>query len=136
MTQEEKQLLLVDLCARLPYYGLMVRWGDDDFNIIGVGFGRIALLKPFMSSISGSPLVEEVRPYLRPMSSMTEEEKKEYGKICELDTKILENCPMNGEPFPALYNSQDWLLANHFDFRELIPMGLALEAHEGMYKTE
>lgn len=28
----------------------------------------------------------------------------------------------------------DWLLAHHFDYRGLIPMGLALEATEGMYK--
>ena len=67
---------------------------------------------------------------------MTEEEKEEYRKACELDTKILENCPMNGEPFPALYNSQDWLNKKMFDYRGLIPMGLALEAKEGMYKTE
>jgi hypothetical protein len=68
------------------------------------------------------------------MSSMTEEEKKEYGKICELDTEILANNPMNGEPFPALYNSQDWLNRNMFDYRGLIPKGLALKAKEGMYR--
>ena len=70
------------------------------------------------------------------MSSMTREEKEEYRKVCELDTKILENHPMNDEPFPALYNSQDWLNKKMFDYRGLIPMGLALEAPEGMYKTE
>jgi hypothetical protein len=74
-----------------------------------------------------------IKPYLRPMSSMTEEEKKEYRKVCELDTEILTNHPMNGEPFPALYNSQDWLDKNMFDYRGLIPLGLALEAPKDMY---
>jgi hypothetical protein len=78
------------------------------------------------------------KPYLRPMSSMTEEEKKEYEKVCELDTEILANHPMNGEPFPALYNSQDWLNAHHFAYRtidgkDMFELGLALEAPEGMY---
>ena len=42
--------------------------------------------------------------------------------------EILENRPMKGEPFPAMYNSQDWLDAHHFDYRGLIPMGLANDA--------
>ena len=69
------------------------------------------------------------------MPSMIEEENKEYGKVCELDTEILVNHPMNGEPFPALYNSQDWLNKHHFDYRGLIEKGLALEAPEGMYNN-
>lgn len=59
---------------------------------------------------------------------MTEEEKKEYRKTCELDTEILSKHPMDGTPFPALYNSQDWLNAHHFDYRGLIPKGLAKDA--------
>ena len=62
------------------------------------------------------------------MSSMTEEQQKEYRKICDLDMTILENRPMKGEPFPAMYNSQDWLDANHFDYRGLIPLGRANDA--------
>ena len=68
------------------------------------------------------------KPYLFPMSSMTKEQKDEYRKICELDTEILVKHPMDGSPFPAMYNSQDWLDANHFDYRGLIPMGLAIDA--------
>ena len=59
---------------------------------------------------------------------MTEEQKKEYRKVCELDTEILSKHPMDGAPFPALYNSQDWLNKNNFDYRGLIPMGLAIDA--------
>lgn len=67
------------------------------------------------------------------MSSMTDEEKEEYRKVCELDTEILSKHPMDGTPFPALYNSQDWLDKKMFDYRGLIPMGLAIEAPEYMY---
>lgn len=138
MTDEDKDFLYIDLCARLPYYGLMVRWGDDDFNIIGVGFGRITLLKKFMSSISGSPLVEEVRPYLRPMSSMTEEEKKEYDEISG-QVKTFYGREAESHECAKL---TDWLNKHHFDYRivpstgkNMIESGLAIEAKEGMYKT-
>ena len=67
-------------------------------------------------------------PYLFPLSSMTEEQKNEYRKVCELDTEILSKHSMDGSPFPALYNSQDWLDKNHFDYRGLIEKGLAIDA--------
>ena len=125
MNNENKSLLLQDLSARLPYgvkihkalYGATTL-NEKDIESFRKGFDDILI------------------PYLRPMSSMTEEEKKEYGKVCELDTEILTNYPMNGEPFPALYNSQDWLNVHHFDYRGLIPMGLALEAPKGMYEKD
>ena len=71
--------------------------------------------------------IEEFRMYLRPMSSMTEEEKKELNNILEYqyysdDSKMCE--------------STDWLYANHFDFRGLIPMGLAIEAPKDLYTNE
>lgn len=121
MTQEDKQLLLQDLCARLPYetkvYWENCDYGDKVKNLVSIDeFGMVNDEFP----------IEECKPYLRPMSDMTEEEKKEYGKICELDTEILANHPMNGEPFPALYNSQDWLNKKMFDFRGLIPKGRAI----------
>jgi hypothetical protein len=59
---------------------------------------------------------------------MTDEQKEEYRKVCELDTEILSKHPMDGSPFPALYNSQDWLDAHHFDYRGLIEKGLAIDA--------
>ena len=152
ITQEEKELLLKDLCARLPY-GVIVRHADciidDNYNETGEfhytkGYlYDICRMDDMTTTIIESEgeregyehicLLERTVPYLRPMSSMTEEEKKEYRKVCELDTEILTNHPMNGEPFPALYNSQDWLNAHHFDYRGLIEKGLALEALEGMY---
>ena len=73
---------------------------------------------------------EYIKPYLRPLDSMTEEEKEEYHKL----TNIAWSGPL---PFYALtFDGVDWLNENKFDYRGLIPMDLALEAPEGMYKTE
>jgi hypothetical protein len=70
-------------------------------------------------------------PYLRPMSSMTEEERLKY---CETtDWRYVDDD--HYEHFETL-ETFDWLLANHFDFRGLIPMGLALEAPEDIYKEK
>ena len=78
-----------------------------------------------------------IRPYLRPMSSMTEEEFKKWRKLVDLrreptkdifDTAILS--------FKNIDEVTDWLNSHHFDYRGLIEKGLALEAPEDMYKTE
>ena len=111
MTQEEKQMLLKDLCARLPY-GIIVHIHDidvDDYDrqLIGEDLDFIELDR------------RNCNPYLRPMSSMTEEEEIYYNTIY---TTL------------KFYEKEDWLNAHHFDYRGLIPMGLALEAKEGMYK--
>ena len=142
MTQEEKLLLLEDLCARLPY-GVKCCYDilsgeikiDTLICIHKVIIGQGIYWDSYFEDCDGDIPLEIVKPYLRPLSSMTEEEREEYGKVCELDTEILANHPMNGEPFPALYNSQDWLNKNMFDYRGLIPKGLALEAKDGMYFT-
>ena len=69
--------------------------------------------------------VDPIKPYLRPMSSMTAEEKEEY-------INLFEGMPFCPDPISLL----DWLNAHYFDYRDLIEQGLALEAPEGMYKTE
>lgn len=133
MTQKQKDILLKDLCGRLSY-GVMVyirSWEpremeyfdgvDTLYSIDGDGY-----IKTTNEEYYFNP--EEVKPYLFPMSSMTEEQQKEYRRVCDLDMTILENRPMKGEPFPAMFNSQDWLDAHHFDYRGLIPMGLAIDA--------
>lgn len=139
MTQEQKDLLLKDLCARLPY-GVKVKFKVNEvieikekliYNIYGeysyITDGKSYLTLDIIKLLFNNHL-DEIKPYLFPMSSMTEEQKKEYRKVCELDTEILEKHPMDGSPFPAMYNSQDWLDAHHFDYRGLIPMGLAIDA--------
>ena len=131
MTQEEKDLLSKDLCARLPYCNnLLVRYNGCDYNIIGIGFGRVTLVKPFMSFTGPSPLIEEVKPYLRPRSSMTEEEMEELFNIVKKKAMFSSShltLHIDGEII-------DYLNKKMFDWRGLIPMNLALEAPEGMYK--
>lgn len=139
MKREDNKLLLRDLCARLPY-GVKCSFGVDDavYEITGInptccGASEIQATH-IKSSINGDFRLNSCKLYLFPLSSMTEEEKEEYKRICELDTKILVDHPMNGEPFSALYNSQDWLNKKMFDYRGLIPKGLAIEAPKGMYE--
>ena len=119
MTKEEKQLLLKDLCARLPY-GVNLHIEFYDLQ----GDGKLASrdIKLTHSNIAycfdNSHWVS-VKPYLRPMSSMTEEEKVfVYNGHIEFWVR------------------EDYCNKHHLDYRGLIAMGLAIEAPEGMYKTE
>ena len=123
MTQEEKELLLKDLCARLPY-GVMIQYNNG--NIIETREMGLGSLHDFIFNDV------EVKPYLRPMSSMTREECLEFAKIENIDNWILPSKPFYFEI--ANFKQLDWLQAHHFDHRGLIPMGLALEAPEYMYK--
>ena len=141
MTQEEKQLLLQDLSARLPY-GVIVRHADciidDNYNETGEfhytkGYlYDICRMDDMTTTIIESEgkregyehisLLERTVPYLRPMSSMTEEEKEEliknfWGSHTAKDT----------------FEELSWYLSKHLDINELIPKGLAIEAPEGMY---
>ena len=108
MKEQDKQILLKDLCAglsccvivRRTYYTLDIIL-DDHWTI---------------------------KPYLRPMSSMTEEEVFEYLSACDKDYKD----SLTTSRHPGV----DWLNSHHFDYRGLIEKGLALEAKDGMYKTE
>ena len=131
MTQEQKDLLLKDLCSRLPY-GVMAKFGDSNpskITNITQGIDSDSWFVESEGEFDGMMCeINNVKPYLFPMSSMTVEQQKEYRKICDLDMTILENRPMKGEPFPAMYNSQDWLDVHHFDYRGLIPMGLSIDA--------
>jgi len=128
MTQEEKSLLLQDLCARLPYeVNIQVKeWTVLDTEL---KIGHI-------NRLQNDDI--ELKPYLRPMSSMTEEEKRQYGELCDEDIRQLTSVQI---VHPGLkyktscHRSIDWLNKNMFDYRRLIEKGLALSAHVGMYKT-
>ena len=117
MTQNDKELLLEDLCARLPYGIKFLResWNyewDQELSVIEVledidKDGYINKTKVYN--------VEDIKPYLFPLSSMTEEQKKEWLYTLSSDYHIT-------------YDTVDWLNKNHFDYRGLIPMGLAIDA--------
>lgn len=136
MTQEEKELLLQDLCARLPYGVKATTTSNgwrDVYIVSGCNDNRIYLDCPVYDEGDDEWLIESVKPYLRPMSSMTEEEREEYRKLGgvmsynpEHDTWAM--CAFTPEAY-------DWLNKKMFDYRGLIPMGLALEAPKDMYNN-
>lgn len=134
MTQEEKKLLLKDLCVRLPY-GLKVNF-KNTIHIINALFDDGS----FWLDDKDDGLIEEIRPYLRPISSMTEEEKKimrSYGFVpIPYDTGYTGFANTDYIDEVSFRFMEEFLNAHHLDYRGLISMGLALEAPEGMYKTK
>jgi len=126
MTQKDKDLLLCDLCTRL-LYGVNVAKGNVIYPMTGinVALGYVTL------AISERISIEKVKPYLRSMESMTEEEKSLF-----LDLRNALTYQENGEYDLDDFNElQDFLNRNHLDYRGLIEMGFAIEAPEGMYNN-
>ena len=120
MTQEDKELLLKDLCARLPY-NVKVKVECGDIPYAPTILSKLDI-KRKVALFNFEVRIENCKPYLRPMSSMTEEEKKELGII---------SCDGNIEhKYGIFYRSQDYLNAHHFDYRGLIPMDLAIAVTE------
>lgn len=125
MTQKEKNLLLKDLCARVPY-GVRCSFGVDDaiYEICGInptccGTSEIQATH-VKSSINGDFTLSSCKPYLLPLSSMTEEQKEEHQDLINNHY----NFDANGNVFTL----QDFYCKYHFDYRGLIPMGLAIDA--------
>ena len=117
MTQENKELLLKDLCCRLPYE---VKISVNNKIEVLEGLGILDNVAEYGSFLSCD--IEEVKPYLFPMSSMTEEQKFEIRSyLNSIEGKMI---GMQGR---AIYLI-DWLNKHHFDHRGLIPMGLANDA--------
>ena len=120
MTAEDKELLLKDLCARLPYEVIV----DYSYNAFDVRMhGQECILDCDLLDTFISPRLDEegeyIKPYLFPLSSMTEEQRKEYQYITErwmYDSSY------------SISDSIDWLNENHFDYRGLIEKGLAIDA--------
>jgi hypothetical protein len=128
MTQEQKDILLKDLCARLPYFTkvqikneivVLDSICDDDgyhFNFIGDDREGVN--------------IENIKPYLLPLSSMTEEQKKEYNfwkhevPVCHYEYgDVVEDVELFDSP-----ESFEYLIENHYDYRGLIEKGLAIDA--------
>ena len=119
MKQEERQLLLKDLCARQPW-GVKIQYNNKVYAIDYVSTEyeevKLNILDNYTVGIS------DIKPYLRPMSSMTEEEGIEYLTI---DNRAY-TCPLDYAHIPAS-DRIDWLNVHHFDYQGLIPKGLAIE---------
>ena len=129
MTQKDKELLLKDLCARIPYGVKGIIKGGDVVTTPLKWYAEQTL----ELSIGYMVVKNEWRPYLFPLSSMTEEQQKEANIFDDMDMDILsENLGRNHRNktnIPtATYNYIDWLNKNHFDYRGLIEKGLALDA--------
>ena len=126
MKQEEKDLLLKDLSMRLPY-GVKVQYENEIFDVEYVCpmYGEIKLDNHETWTLG----IDEVKPYLFPFSSMTEEQKKELNDITNLDIEIAISNIKNDTPnYVTGLNRLNWLLKNHFDIYDIIPMGLANDA--------
>lgn len=133
ITNEDKQLLLKDLCARLPY-GVKYKdaHGNEQFLIVWS--------KGFHTALN--TILYDDRPslYLHLMSSMTEEEQKIFDGFCVIDEEAWKGNGVVGfiNQSKIFEKAINFLNSQHFDYRGLIEKGLAIEAPEGMYniKTE
>lgn len=143
MTQEEKQLLLVDLSARLTHK-VKIKCDGYPNGIVATGIvGDQVFHTPYF--IGGTIIIDKhaidtVRPYLRPLSSMTTEEIEECYWIQQgainVDFYRYDEGYEKSIDLPYFNSLIDFYNSHHLDYHGLIPMGLALEAPEGMYKTE
>ena len=122
MKQEDRELLLKDLCARLPYGVKCENYNHIDgrnvFKVTDIrdnGYICGTVNNHYYWAVF-DPL--ELKPYLFPLSSMTEEQEEEYN---DLNSNEL-GC------FPHTEEALDYLIKNHFDYRGLIEKGLAIDA--------
>lgn len=145
MTQEDKELLLKDLCGRLQYkVRVSVNGGKESCTLKGMfdgeHTGMMLILEPSFPSKDVSPRtsnwqLSQCKPYLRPMSSMTEEEKREiYNWLVKNDVDWFDFSKLRLDEILISFDSSwllvNWLLKNHFDFMDLIPKGLAISTEE------
>ena len=132
MTEEQKDILLKDLCARLPYGVKMNHIADDEISpgtLIGIAKDMITLQR--LGGYEYVP-VEHYKPYLFPLSNMTKEQEDEWYEafIDPLIERIGRNARQEDLQLQADAQAfgLECLLKNHFDIYGLIPMGLAIDA--------
>ena len=120
MTQEDKELLIQDLCARLPY-GVICTDSNNTGELTQISIPHDICVLEYGDSAVCS--IADCRPYLFPLSSMTEEQKEEY---CQLQQKIIYNS--KGVVNDDITEYINWLNKNHFDYQGLIEKSLAIDA--------
>lgn len=123
MTQEDKELLLKDLCSRLPYKLVCkVKYRENgEYKTSNMVLDGIFRDDAYFISQNGTVYSSDYKPYLFPVSSMTEEQIEEYAHILVMCGTLESSQLMR-------MTVEDWFNKNHLDFRGLIPMGLALDA--------
>jgi hypothetical protein len=121
MTQKDKDLLLKDLCARLPY-GVKIQEGTLWYEE-GKETWRYRDIDLTIDNIN-SIIIDFIKPYLFPLSSMTDEQYENF---------LLTNSKITLKGVICSTKGFEFLNKHHFDYRGLIPMGLAKEAINGMY---
>lgn len=128
MEESLKQLLLKDLCSRLPY-GVKVKTPYNDANLVGV-VNRKGVRKDidYVDVVTDKQTypIRYIKPYLRPMSSMTEEENKEMYHDCYIVSIDFDRRTTDMVAVPNSTKIVDWLNAHHFDYKGLIEKGLAI----------
>ena len=138
MTQEEKDLLLQDLCGRLPYNVRMLEIEPTNNIKLELYLSSITSQGTCCVSTNDGGImcssIDAFKPYLFPLSSMSEEQREEFLNIQSEERKILLDALIKYRyekedkipiiPFPKQI---DWLNKNHFDYRGLISMGLAID---------
>ena len=129
MTKEDRERLLKDLGGRLPY-GVKIL--DIPANVVGKLFliSTTDTVQYETADDTGIQTLYNIKPYLLPLSSMTEEQKREYNMLL---TDILTYEYEGGDIVTVIdtydnWVSIDYLIANHFDYRYLIEDGLAIDA--------
>ena len=130
MKQNKKELLLKDLCARLPY-GVKVNEDiQGDFTLIGLSKERVFTTCEVEGYFNDFP-IELIKPYLFPLSSMTEEQNDSWRDAWfpDLLTSTDVNYP-ESEKYLAVSHAKslDWLYKNHIDIYGFIEKGLAIDA--------
>lgn len=154
MTEEQKQLVLKTLCEGLPYGLLCDRLGQPRKLL------SVSIYKEYCVELDNGKYtpneyeIDEIKPYLRPLSSMTDEEREELFSLCtfaeysDWERIVTEVYVIEiAHRYDPTHNSDNsfkiwgvdmkpiyWLNEHHFDYLQLIEAGLALEAPEGMYK--
>lgn len=139
MTQKDKQLLLKDLCARVPYGPVICTWYDKGINIkcVSVNVYTDVVELDIPEDDEARVFIDNVKPYLFPLSSLTEEQRNNISKLLidtqnelspygEINMKGCDNlfiCSVKQSN--ALIN---YCLANHLDINGLIEKGLAIDA--------
>ena len=131
MTPKEKDLLLRDLCARLPY-GLKVKCEKYSFPVTILYGGNIDEVK--FTETGGIENICAIKPYLFPLSSMTDKKLIEFLQIKGMNLNSDElktfrrGTTLIVSTLPSYSRHIDWLNKNHFDYRGLIEKGLAIDA--------